>query len=148
MLVQRLARDFLGDGVLRGFLDRVRTPVTPPGKLTVLAFRALLDHRAHRVRKPFVPQTIHHHAGDRFHVGCGFTLGLPIDGTGKAGDGVIQWCRTGRIDRLHLGGGNGFGLGHRHITALLRRLLFEYFCLVFCSFLFLFLFSRRYLAAE
>ncbi|MNM93014.1 hypothetical protein D3C81_1053740 [compost metagenome] len=60
LLVERLARDLLGDVVTLRFLDLVGAPVTPPGKLAGLGFHALLDDATDGVRETVVAQAVEH----------------------------------------------------------------------------------------
>ncbi|MNC50177.1 hypothetical protein D3C75_994030 [compost metagenome] len=100
LLVQGLARDFLGHRVRHFLLDRIGFTVAPPGKLATLGFRTLLDHFAHRVRKALVAQAIHDHIGHRLHVGGVLALGFPVNGPGQAGDRIVQRRGAGRVDGL------------------------------------------------
>ena len=63
LLVERLACDLLGHIVAFRFLDLVRAPVAPPGKLASLGLHALLDHAADGIGETIMAQAVEDHAG-------------------------------------------------------------------------------------
>ena len=88
--VEGLAGDFLGVRV-RLFLPCViRTAIAPPRELAATLLVALLDNSTDGVWEALMAEPVHNDMGDGFHLGITLPIGLPVDGTGKTGDRIVQ----------------------------------------------------------